>query len=635
MKKIIILSLTLSFIFSMLFIISAQQNQTKFYLLNDLKVENKTVKITTSEPTKYNVFKISNPPRLVVELFNTEHALKQKELKIENNIIKRIRSGQFQNEPKVARVVIDLEKMVDYKATQKENQIILEIEPSETKTETVEKPKEEASQKKEETPIISTETQKTEQPKKEEVKTETEKKVAAAPVSIPKTSPAPTTSTKKETTKKITKKENKENEEKTSGKKSGIVLPKTPITLEYVDADIQDVLQVMSIRSGVNIIYGPDVTGTVTISLKDVPFDQAFNTILALKGLTTLPVGDNILRVLTPEALKDERQKEITYTRIFPLNYASASTVQSQVTNVLNARDLKGTINVDDRTNSLIVTASQEGIDAVEKLLKELDVKPQQVMIEAKVVDVNLSDLTELGVSWSHENLTTKTDGGTLSHDKTYTVGPVELERNLSETGVGRVEATGAKLVGPVPTSGGIFSFGFITNREVFNAQLAALATQGKMKVLSNPKVTTINNKEAKILVGEKVPYKTTTIGQGGVSQESWQFLDAGIQLSVKPTISPDGWITMDVKPVVSVPLAAAGGQAPTVRTRETSVTVMVKDMDTLVIGGLISDNDMESISKIPLLGDLPILGYLFKYKSKQKTRTELLVFITPKILKD
>jgi len=603
-----------------------QQNQTKFYLLNDLKVENNTVKILTSEPIKYNIFKISNPPRLVIELFNTEHALKQKELNVENNIIKRIRSGQFQNEPKIARVVIDLEKMVDYKATQKENQIILEIEPTETKTDIAQKPKQEESQEKE-TPAVSTGTQKTEQPK-EEVKTEPVKQVAPAPA--PKALPELTTPTKKETVSKKTK-----SEEKTSSKKTGIVLPKTPITLEYVDADIQDVLQVMAIRSGVNIIYGPDVTGTVTVSLKNVPFDQAFNTILALKGLTTLQVGDNILRVLTPAALTDERQKEITYTKIFPLNYAAASTVQSQVTNVLSARELKGIITVDDRTNSLIVTASQEGLDAVEKLLKELDVKPQQVMIEAKVVDVNLSDLTELGVSWSYENIATKADGGTLTQDKTYTIGPIDVERKISETGVGRTEATGAKLVGPVPASGGIFSFGFITNREVFNAQLAALATQGKMKVLSNPKVTTINNKEAKILVGEKVPYKTTTIGQGGVSQESWQFLDAGIQLSVKPTISPDGWITMDVKPVVSVPLAAAGGQAPTVRTRETSVTVMVKDMDTLVIGGLISDSDMDSISKIPLLGDLPILGYLFKYKSKQKTRTELLVFITPKILKD
>ncbi|MFN3966720.1 MAG: type II secretion system protein GspD, partial [Endomicrobiia bacterium] len=244
-------------------------------------------------------------------------------------------------------------------------------------------------------------------------------------------------------------------------------------------------------------------------------------------------------------------------------------------------------------------------------------------------------DLTELGVSWSHENITTKPDGITLSHDKTYPVGPIEIKRTLSETGVGRIEATGGKLVGPVPASGGIFSFGFITNREAFTAQLAALATEGKLKVLSNPKVTTINNKEAKILVGEKVPYKTTTIGQGGVSQESWEFLDAGIQLSVKPTISPDGWITMDVKPVVSVPLPVSPGQAPTVRTRETTVTVMVKDMDTLVIGGLISDSDMDSISKIPLLGDLPILGYLFKYKSKQKSRTELLVLITPKILQD
>ncbi|MFN3966619.1 MAG: AMIN domain-containing protein [Endomicrobiia bacterium] len=342
MKKIIILFSALSFTFLVLFTLSAQQNQTKFYLLNDLKIENKTVKITTSEPTKYNVFKISNPPRLVIEIFNTEHALKQKEIKIENDIIKRVRSGQFQNEPKIARVVIDLVKMVDYKATQENNQIILELEPSETKTVSITETKQEPEEK----ILISTPTQKIETSETKE--DETAKPLSPTTVSVSQ----PQITSKKETTVKTIK---KETEKKSSSKKTGVVLPKTPITIEYVDADIQDVLQVMAIRSGVNIIYGPDVTGTVTISLKNVPFDQAFNTILSLKGLTTLPVGDNILRVLTPEALKEERRKEITYTKIFPLNYASASTVQSQVTNVLNARELKGIINVDDRTNSLIV----------------------------------------------------------------------------------------------------------------------------------------------------------------------------------------------------------------------------------------------------------------------------------------
>jgi general secretion pathway protein D len=170
----------------------------------------------------------------------------------------------------------------------------------------------------------------------------------------------------------------------------------------------------------------------------------------------------------------------------------------------------------------------------------------------------------------------------------------------------------------------------------MFNMTLGALITDGKAKVLSAPKVTTINNEEAKLLAGEKMPFKTTTIGPGGVSQEAWSYVDVGVKLTVKPTITKGGSVRLKVHPEVSVPSAiAAEGAPPPVRTREIEVTVMVEDADTLVIGGLIGENDIETISKVPLLGDLPILGYFFKYKEKTKARSELLVFITPKILKE
>jgi type II secretory pathway component GspD/PulD (secretin) len=167
------------------------------------------------------------------------------------------------------------------------------------------------------------------------------------------------------------------------------------------------------------------------------------------------------------------------------------------------------------------------------------------------------------------------------------------------------------------------------------------LVSKGKAKILSNPRVTTLNNKTAVILAGERIPYKTsktqTTTGAGGIStvQETWEYITAGIQLTVTPTVSPEGWITLTVKPKVDIPQISAAGAPPTVKSRETEVTVMLKNNEPLIIGGLITDQDIETIRKVPLLGDVPILGYLFKYKGTSKQRTELVIMITPRIIEN
>ncbi|MFH2069683.1 MAG: type IV pilus secretin PilQ [Elusimicrobiota bacterium] len=595
----------------------AKAEASDFYLLKGIKLENNVLKITTTGKVKYNVFRITNPPRLVVELFNTEHDIKEKETVVQSEIIKRIRSAQFQNEPtKIARVVLDLAKTVDYSSTQEETIItVLLMDAAKTS----------------ETKTAETKTAATDETAVASAGTTAAAPAATPPVIVEKPKE---TSKPKTTIAKTAKKSTVVKKQTAAPKPPGIVLPKTPVTLEYQDADIRDVLQVMAIRSGINIIYGTDVTGTLTISLKNVPFDQAFRTILSLKGLASVPVGDNILRVITPVALTAERQQDISFTKVYPLNYALAGEIQSQIASALGAQGLKLSLSPEVKTNALVVTASPDGLNMVEKLLKELDVRPKQVMIESRVVDVRIDDLAELGVNWSLDKIQTTDGSGVTMMSRSGALGGGLALTMPGET-VAKVEGGGVSSVISAPTSGGVFNFGYITNRDAFLARLGMLATQGKTKVLSNPRVSTINNKEASILVGEKVPYKTTTIGTGGVSQESWQYLDAGIQLTVTPTISPDGWVTLKVNPTVSVPLPTAGGAAPTVRTRETKVTVMVKDGDTIVIGGLISETDINSIQKIPLLGDLPILGHLFKYTSSQKGRTELLIFLTPHILED
>lgn len=428
----------------------------------------------------------------------------------------------------------------------------------------------------------------------------------------------------------VTKKEEVAKDTKTT-------LPKTPVTIECVDADIQDVLQMLAVKSGVNIIYGPDVTGKVTISLRNVPFDKAFESILRISKLVYVHVGDNIVRVGTPEVIEQERKAQVMYTKIFPLNYAVADEVKSHLDQILQAEGrTKGMVVVDKRTNSLIVTESEEGLKYVEEWIKKLDTKPYQVSIEAQVIDISVDDLAELGVQWGVRSVE-KTGGTELQ----YSISGAEGGGvTIAETKGTAKEIQSAVVTLPTAIDNPVFLFGRFTDALSISARLQMLITQGKAKVLSNPRVTTLNNKTATIIAGEKIPYKSavtqTTTGGAGVGQtvqETWDYITAGIQLTVTPTVSPDGWITLNVKPQVDIPQVAAPGVPPTVKSRQTEVTVMVKNNEPLVIGGLISDSDIEQIKKLPLLGDLPILGYLFKYKITQKRRTELIILITPRIV--
>ncbi len=419
-------------------------------------------------------------------------------------------------------------------------------------------------------------------------------------------------------------------------------LPKTLVTLECVDAEIPDVLQMLAIKAKVNIIYGPDVTGKVTISLKNVPFDKAFENLLKITKLTYVPVSENVIRVITPAALEAERSLDVVYTKIFPLNYATAAEVKTQIDQIRQAEGrTKGMITVDQRTNSLIVTETEEGLAYIEELIKKLDVKPYQVSIEAQIIDISADDLRDLGIQWGIGGFQVFDGQGTGFKFEQKVPGGVDVSRQ----GVANLD-TGEVLTSIFPTGVSpfaTFAFGRFTEDFGVTAQaaVAALVSKGKAKILSNPRVTTLNNKTAVILAGERIPYKTsrtqTTTGAGGIStvQETWEYITAGIQLTVTPTVSPEGWITLTVKPKVDIPQISAVGAPPTVKSRETEVTVMLKNNEPLIIGGLITDQDIETIRKVPLLGDVPILGYLFKYKGTSKQRTELVIMITPRIIEN
>ncbi len=584
--------------------------------LKNISYDDKLLRIEVDRAVPYRVFSLSKPPRLVVELSDTAHGAPY-EASVDDEILKRIRSAQFQTSPaKITRVVLDLSRPVAYEASQQGADIVLQFLGERT-AEGAAKPADTAEAK----------VQKT-----------------AAPELVPAHKAAmPPAALSREAKESITAAASAESSKASSKDKAPAKdllasLPTHAVTLDFDDADIRDVLRVMAEMSGVNIIHGPEIRGLVTIHLDQVPFNEAFETILTMQGLVAQQMGENILRILTPQALSEDRSRAVLTYKTFVLNYAKAADLLSHLGSVKISPNAKAT--VDERTNSLIVADTPEGLAAAERLIAELDKRPEQVMIEAKMVEITLSDTMDLGIQWEYSNVNREPN-------KTIIVGQRDLEiagTNVTPGEAGFVQAggvetsftagsrgTGVSLPGPQQAA---ITFGFINNTDLLTATLNALATKGKTKILSSPKVVTVNNRPAKIQSGSKIPFSITTVAATGIATQSFQFVDVGILLSVTPTISADNRIRMLVKPEVSIPgnVTPAG---PEINSRNAETEVLVRDGETIVIGGLIDESMREAATKVPLLGDIPVLGTFFRSTSDSKRRTELLIFVTPHIIRD
>ncbi|OQA90921.1 MAG: Type IV pilus biogenesis and competence protein PilQ precursor [Elusimicrobia bacterium ADurb.Bin231] len=405
------------------------------------------------------------------------------------------------------------------------------------------------------------------------------------------------------------------------------------VSLDFVEADIRDVLQVLAVKKGVNIISGDDVMGTVSLHLDNVPFDEAMQIILKMRGLVSQRVTSNIIRVMTPATLAKERSEAVQRTEVYRLNYSIAGEISSKVSSIMNAEGQRASVNSDDRTNSIIVTSTPEGIIAASKLIAQLDIKPEQVMIEAKIVEISIGDTKDFGIEWSMAS-------GDAGAGNKSTIGLSETSSvDYGATADGARDPVNALSGGtgvsaPAQSTVGSFTFGYLKSNLLLTARLAAAQSKGKAKILSQPRISTLNNMEAKIVVGGQIPYTQTTIGSGGVSTQSTAFMTVGIQLTVKPTINADGRITMKINPTVSnvLRITAIG---PETNTKEAETTVLVKDGETIVIGGLITQEERKDASQIPVLGDIPVLGHFFKSYHDDKQKAELLIFVTPYIIKE
>jgi len=419
-------------------------------------------------------------------------------------------------------------------------------------------------------------------------------------------------------------------------------------SVDFDNTDIRDVLRFLAMKAKVNIVFGPDVAGTLTLHLTDVPFNEAFRTALSMMKLTTDQVGDNILRVITPAELTKQRTTSTAITKVYVLNYAKAAEVKTTIDSVRIAEGRLGSSTGDTKTNTLIVTDSLEGQLSTENLIAQMDQRPRQVLIETKIIEINANSGLNYGVQWDYQHVERGAIGGQMGTSQIGTtanraaaaspiMNPLDQNANALVGAGASGRGTGVNLA--ADRVFGALTLGRITNNFILNATLTAAASEGKAKILSEPKIATLNNQAANINVTTQIPYVTSNVASTGVQTQTVAYVTTGIKLTVTPSINADGRITLVVNPDVSQPSSTAAGStqtgAPAVDSRNATTTVLVRDGETIVIGGLITDTLQDVISKVPLLGDIPILGWLFKKKTKTRVRAELLIFVTTSILPD
>jgi len=394
------------------------------------------------------------------------------------------------------------------------------------------------------------------------------------------------------------------------------------VSLDFRDADIQKVLSILAYKSGVNIVAGPEVTGLVTIKLKDVPWQKALEVILQTYGYAYEQKG-NIITVTTIDNLKKRREdamllaeQEPLITKTFILNYAKASSVIEAIEKMKTER---GSLNYDERTNALIITDIPNNVDLIGEVVQRLDATTPQVLIEAKIVETTLSNSENLGIDW----VTQATfSGSQRPHSWPFTT--ATANKYMKDDNFPGAESDE-------------FSYGTI-NFNQFQAVLELLRTRTDTNILSNPRIVTLDNQTARIVVGSQYPIPNYVYNeeQARLQINGFEYKDIGIIFEVTPHVNNAGYVTVDLEPKITEILdfvTVENTSLPRLSTEEAKTSVIVKDGDTLVIAGLIKDQVSEIRKKTPILGDIPLLGLVFQKKERTVTKTDLLVFITPHII--
>ncbi|VVP89421.1 type IV pilus secretin PilQ [Pseudomonas fluorescens] len=405
------------------------------------------------------------------------------------------------------------------------------------------------------------------------------------------------------------------------------------LSLNFQDIDVRSVLQLIADFTNLNLVASDTVQGGITLRLQNVPWDQALDLVLKTKGLDKRMIGNVLLVAPADEIAARERQELESQKQIAELaplrrellqvNYAKAADIAKLFQSVTSAEakiDERGSITVDERTNNIIAYQTQDRLDELRRIVAQLDIPVRQVMIEARIVEANVDYDKSLGVRW----------GGSVQNKGNWNTSGVS---NGSSTTIGTPGSTSTNSpfvdMGTAGNTSGL-GIAFITDNVLLDLELTAMEKTGNGEIVSQPKVVTSDKETAKILKGTEIPYQEAS--SSGATSVS--FKEASLSLEVTPQITPDNRIIMEVKVTKDEPDYLNKVQdVPPIKKNEVNAKVLVNDGETIVIGGVFSNTQSKVVDKVPFLGDVPYLGRLFRRDVVSEKKSELLVFLTPRIM--
>ena len=373
------------------------------------------------------------------------------------------------------------------------------------------------------------------------------------------------------------------------------------VYLDFKDADIKEVARILSKISGVSILVSEDVKANVTLNIEGVNWKKALELILETYNLAAIE-KEGFIILVTYKQIQDQQNQVPLETKIVTLNFVDISEANEYLKAVMTSR---GNLSSDKRTNSLIVTDIPDVVDKVEEIVKQLDRKTPQVLISVLMADKKCTDDLDSGIDWTFS------------------------DKNASERMIRQTLSLTGDTSATITYGKSIFS------HAQFTATLNAWKQNKKVDIIANPKILTLDNITAEINITEQIPYTQQTESTDGGSVTSTQFKDVGVTVNVKPHITEDKHIIMDIETNQSFRSGYTPDSQPIIDSRTSKTTMMIRDNETIVIGGLRKKENSATIDKVPILGDIPFLGNAFKRKVLEDSQQELLIFVTPTIVKD
>ena len=428
------------------------------------------------------------------------------------------------------------------------------------------------------------------------------------------------------------------------------------LTLNFQDIDVRSVLQLLADTSGQNIVVSDSVTGNLTLRLQNVPWDQALDIVLRTKGLDKRR-QDNVIIIGPTEELASREKAELaahkevqelspTHTEFMQVNYAKVVDL-AKLIKAANAKDSmlspRGSLSIDERTNTLLVQDTADKLADIRRLVQTLDVPVKQVLIEARIVIVSDTFERDLGARFGVTSAQKNGSNGLLSVTGNGAGADTMTQSAINNLGsLGKVTPVAVPTLNnryqvnlPAANTNGSIGISLLGGSYIVDLELSAAQNEGKSETISSPRVITANQKQAVIMQGVEIPYQESASSGATTTQ----FKNAVLSLKVTPLITPDNRVVLDLDvqddAVGQQVTSATGGSVPSIDTRQIITQVLVNDGQTVVLGGILDTTKTRSANKVPWLGDIPVLGNLFKSTTNINNKTELLIFITPKILRE